>query len=114
MERIIRAQTFGDAEKHQYMAAKKIMEINPHHPIIQEFKKKVEAGVELSDRSFNDLVNLIYDAALINSGFIATETSEFANRIHRVVSLGLGVEESPSPSEAASSPQPTDSLHEEL
>jgi len=117
MERIIRSQTFGDHEKHQYMASKKIMEINPHHPIIKEFKRKVEDGVTLSDRSFNDLANLIYDAALINSGFIATETTEFANRIHRVVSLGLGVEDTTPPEETpseSSGSEKDDIVHEEL
>jgi len=89
MERIMKAQTFADNEKYAYMQAKKIMEINPHHPIIQELNSKVVGGVD--DKGVDDLAWLMYDAALVNSGFQIGDSAEFAKRITRVLSVGLGV-----------------------
>jgi len=90
MERIMRAQTFADAEKFNYMASKKTMEINPQHPIIKELKRKVAAGNE--EEALADLSNLVYDAALVNSGFTITDVKDFASRIHRVISVGLVID----------------------
>jgi len=114
MERIMRAQTFGDAEKYSYMAAKKTMEINPYHPIIKELKHKVESGAD--DKGLEDLAHLMYDAALVNSGFQISDASDFAKRITRVLSLGLGVDpdaESEVPSTPTSSSS-KDGDHDEL
>jgi len=90
MERIMKAQTFSDASKQQWMLPKKTMEINPRHPVIQSLKTKSEKDTE--DPALKDLVNLLYDAALVQSGFSMTDTADFAKRIHRVVSLGLDVD----------------------
>ena len=51
MERIVRAQTFGDPEKYKSMQASKTLEINPRHPIIIELKKKVEEDPESNNDS---------------------------------------------------------------
>jgi len=101
MERIMRAQTFADSDKYNYMTGKKTMEINPHHPIIKEFLSKVQAGESTNDDALGDLANLVYDAALINSGFSINDSTEFAKRIHRVVSLGLGIDPASQPEEGA-------------
>jgi len=90
MERIMKAQTFSDSSKQQWMVPKKTMEINPRHPVIQSLKSKSEKDAE--DPALKDLVNLLYDAALVQSGFSMTDTADFAKRIHRVVSLGLDVD----------------------
>jgi len=92
MQRIMNAQTFSDASKQQWMIPKKTMEINPRHPIIQSLKAKSEKEAE--DPALKDLVNLLYDAALVQSGFSMTDNNDFAKRIHRVVSLGLDVDPS--------------------
>jgi len=90
MERIMKAQTFSDASKQQWMLPKKTMEINPRHPVIQSLKAKSESNAD--DPALKDLVNLLYDAALVQSGFSMTDTTDFAKRIHRVVSMGLDVD----------------------
>jgi len=90
MERIMKAQTFADAEKYNYMVSKKIMEVNPLHPIIRELKEKSEQTPE--DEALRDLANLVYDSSLISSGFSVPDTKEFAERLNRIVALGLGVD----------------------
>jgi len=90
MERIMKAQTFTDAAKATWMHSKRTMELNPRHPLVVELKKKV--GEETKDKSLEDLANLMYDAAELSSGFTMKQPSQFAERIHRVIALGLGVD----------------------
>jgi heat shock protein beta len=90
MERIMRAQTFADASKQSYMMSKKTMEINPRHPIIIELATKSAENPD--DPGLQDLANLMFDAALIQSGFSMESAEEFATRIHRVVGVGLDVD----------------------
>jgi len=99
MERIMKAQTFADQQKYSYMQGRKTLEINPHHPIIKELKAKTEASPD--DKGLEDLANIIYDAATVSSGFTVSDTKDFATRLHKVVSLALGVE-----AEVASEPAP--------
>jgi len=90
MEKIMKHQTFSDASKQNYMLSKKVLEINPRHPIIKELKAKMEA--DSKDAALADMANLMYDAALLQSGFEMSSPKEFASRLHRVVSLGLDVD----------------------
>jgi len=90
MERIMKAQTFANAGEATYMHAKKVMEINPRHPIIKELK--VKTAEDASDKALIDLANLLFDAALLQSGFSMKDTTDFATRIHRVVSSGLSLD----------------------
>jgi len=92
MERIMKSQTFSDATKQQHMFSKKTLEINPRHPIIKELKARTAAAADAKDAALTDLANLMYDAALLQSGFDMKSPKEFAGRIHRVMSLGLDVD----------------------
>merc|ERR1712212_124931 len=91
MERIMKAQALRDTSTMGYMAAKKHLEINPDHSIMEQLRRKADA--EKNDKSVRDLVMLLYETALLSSGFSLEDPSTHAARIHRMIKLGLGIDD---------------------
>lgn len=88
MERIMKAQALRDNSTMGYMAAKKHLEINPDHPIMETLRQKAEA--DKNDKSVKDLVILLFETALLSSGFTLDDPQTHSNRIYRMIKLGLG------------------------
>ena len=87
MERIMKSQALQNPERAKYLKSHKIMEINPRHPIISSLQKMADEDPE-SDVA-RDFANLLYDSALMNSGFMIDEPNEFATRLYSLMKESL-------------------------
>merc|ERR1712003_559530 len=99
MERIMKAQALRDTSTMGYMAAKKHLEINPDHSIVENLRQRAEA--DKNDKSVKDLVLLLCETALLSSGFSLEDPAVHAKRIHRMIKLGLGIDEDDAEVESA-------------
>ncbi|MBN3290141.1 H90A1 protein, partial [Polypterus senegalus] len=106
MERIMKSQALRDNSTMGYMTAKKHLEINPEHPIIETLRQKAEA--DKNDKAVKDLVILLFETALLSSGFSLEDPQTHANRIYRMIKLGLGIDDDESPVEEVSQPPEED------
>merc|ERR1711871_1900143 len=83
-------QAFGDNAASQYMMSKKIMEINPRHPIVSELLRLTEENEE--DEEAKDLAVLLLDTSLFQSGFNMENTNDFSQRMYRLMKRGLNLD----------------------
>merc|ERR1711968_412860 len=90
MERVMRAQTMAQGDSMRSMSASKTLELNPRHPIIVALKDLVEASPDEQDTK--DVAMLVYDTALLSSGFMQDDLDEFTQRMYRSVGKSLSVD----------------------
>ncbi|CAL0333199.1 unnamed protein product [Lupinus luteus] len=89
MERIMQSQTLSDSSKQAYMRGKRVLEINPRHPIIKELRERVVKDPE--DESVKHTAELMYQTALFESGFLLDDPKDFASRVYDSVKSSLDI-----------------------
>ncbi|KAK4778537.1 hypothetical protein SAY86_006065 [Trapa natans] len=89
MERIMQSQTLSDAKQQAYMRGKRVLEINPRHPIIKELRERVVTNPE--DENVKQTAQLMYQTALMESGFLLNDPKDFASRIYDSVKTSLNI-----------------------
>ena len=75
------------------MKSSKVFELNPNSDIVQNLKQKYEK--DENDKTVKDLIWLLYETTLINSGFTMENPNDYTNRIHRLIRLGLDISVEP-------------------
>jgi heat shock protein beta len=90
MERVMRAQTMASGDSVRSMSAQKTLELNPRHPIVVALKDAVENAPE--EQSTKDTALLVYDTALLSSGFLQEDLDGFTQRMYRAVGATLNVD----------------------
>ncbi|XP_040374294.1 heat shock protein 90-5, chloroplastic isoform X3 [Rosa chinensis] len=88
MERLMKAQALGDTSSLEFMRGRRIMEINPDHPIIKDLNAACKNAPESTDAK--RAVALLFDTALISSGFTPDSPAELGNKIYEMMAMALG------------------------
>jgi molecular chaperone HtpG len=89
MERIMKAQALR-SQTNVYIVSRRILELNPEHRIIKILSKRVLSNITHTTK---DLIFLMFETALLVSGFTLDDPSHFANRVNQLISVGLDAEE---------------------
>ncbi|KAL8161432.1 hypothetical protein V2J09_012921 [Rumex salicifolius] len=88
MERLMKAQTLGDTSTLEFMRGRRILEINPDHPIIKDLNAACKNSPESGEAQ--KAVELLYDTALVSSGFTPDSPAELGNKIYDMMTMALG------------------------
>merc|ERR1712110_1008340 len=89
-ERVMKAQAFQNKEQLSMMSGRKTLEINPNHPVVADLLSKVKA--DKSDAAALDTAQVLFQTALIESGYEIADPSALVNRVYRLMSKELGVD----------------------
>merc|ERR1739847_177409 len=89
-ENIMKAQAFQNKDQISMMSGRKTLEINPNHPVVVDLLSKVKADKE--DKAALDTAQVLFQTALIESGYDIADPSALVNRVYRLMSKELGVD----------------------
>merc|ERR1711912_143896 len=89
-EKIMKAQAFRNKDQLSMMSGRKTLEINPNHPVIVDLLTKIKADKE--DKSAVDSAAVLFQTALIESGYEIADPSALVSRVYRLMSKELGVD----------------------
>jgi len=89
-ERVMKAQAFQNKDQLSMMSGRKTLEINPNHPVVVDLLAKVKADKE--DKAALDTAQVLFQTALVESGYEIADPSALVNRVYRLMSKELGVD----------------------
>merc|ERR1711874_952959 len=89
-ERVMKAQSFQNKDQISMMSGRKTLEVNPNHPVVVDLLSKVKGDKE--DKAALDTAQVLFQTALIESGYEIADPSALVNRVYRLMSKELGVD----------------------
>merc|ERR1711975_207985 len=89
-ERVMKAQAFQNKDQISMMSGRKTLEVNPNHPVVVDLLSKVKADKE--DKAAVDTAQVLFQTALIESGYEIADPSALVSRVYRLMSKELGVD----------------------
>merc|ERR1712174_18095 len=89
-EKVMKAQAFQNKDQLSMMSGRKTLEINPNHPVVVDLLTKIKA--DKSDKAAADTAQVLFQTALIESGYELADASALVNRVYRLMSKELGVD----------------------
>merc|ERR1712226_667430 len=89
-ERVMKAQSFQNKDQVSMMSGRKTLEVNPNHPVVVDLLSKVKADKD--DKAALDTAQVLFQTALIESGYEIADPSALVNRVYRLMSKELGVD----------------------
>jgi len=89
-EKVMKAQAFQNKDQMSMMAGRKTLEVNPNHPVVIDLLSKVKANKE--DAAAQDTASVLFQTALIESGYEIADPSALVNRVYRLMSKELGID----------------------
>merc|ERR1712056_167903 len=89
-ERVMKAQSFQNKDQINMMSGRRTLEINPNHPVVVDLLSKIKADKE--DKAAKDTAQVLFQTALIESGYEIADPSALVNRVYRLMSKELGVD----------------------
>merc|ERR1712063_180924 len=89
-EKVMKAQAFQNKDQLSMMSGRKTLEVNPNHPVVIDLLSKVKANKE--DSAAKDTAQVLFQTALIESGYELADASALVNRVYRLMSKELGVD----------------------
>lgn len=95
MERIMKAQALRNNKMSQFMVSKKTLEINPKHKIVRYIKDKIALSEDNNETQINSFIHLLYNTALLTSGFSIEKPSEYGKYIYNLIETGLDMDDEP-------------------
>lgn len=90
MERLMRAQALNNNQG--MMMCKRILELNPEHAIVQGIKQSLLSDDKEKEASATKIIELLYETVLIDSGYAIDEPGKYAQKIYRLINLGMNGE----------------------
>merc|ERR1712125_37684 len=89
-EKIMKAQAFQNKDQISMMSGRKTLEVNPNHPVVVDLLAKIKDDKE--NAAALDTAQVLFQAALIESGYEIADPSALVSRVYRLMSKELGVD----------------------
>merc|ERR1712224_1112907 len=89
-EKVMKAQAFQNKEQIGMMSGRKTLEVNPNHPVVIDLLNKIKEDKE--NPAAKDTAQVLFQTALVESGYELADASALVNRVYRLMSKELGVD----------------------